>query len=131
MLAGAPIGVTLPFFLLDMWRATHAMPFITATGRFSLAAYSAVATPVLCSASTSSGEACLALSRPRLRGVALSFIYYIHTYAVWGLERYYGSLGDALYHATWDKPRWVTETFLWTLASIAFVSFMGAWISWA
>jgi hypothetical protein len=128
VLAGAPIGVTLPFFLLDMWRATHGMPFITATGRFSLAAYSAVATLFVLGLNELAGKRAWRSAVLVCGGVALSFAYYIHTYAVWGLERYYGSLGDALYHATWDKPRWVTETFVWTLAVIACVSFVAAWI---
>jgi 4-amino-4-deoxy-L-arabinose transferase-like glycosyltransferase len=128
VLVSAPIGVTLPFFLVDMWRSTHGLPFSTATGRFSLAAYTATATLFVLALSELAGRR-RARQFPLIAGaVVLSFAYYVHTYATWGLERYYGPLGEALHHATWDKPAWVTEGFLWTLIIVAALSFVASTI---
>jgi 4-amino-4-deoxy-L-arabinose transferase-like glycosyltransferase len=126
VLACAPIGVTLPFFLVDMWRSAHGLPFSTATGRFSLAAYAATATLFVLALSELAGRR-RARQIPLIAGaVALSLAYYIHTYVVWNLERYYGPLGDALRHATWDKPTWVTESFLWTLITVTALGFVAS-----
>jgi hypothetical protein len=57
--------------------------------------------------------------------VAAALANYTHVYAVWYLERYYGSepASTLLRHATWDKPEWVTTSFLWALAVLAAATF--------
>jgi hypothetical protein len=125
-LASAPVGVTLPFFLLDMRRADQGMGFLVATGRFSLAAYSAVATLLVLALCELAGRRQAVQCAAVGTAVAVSLAYYVHTYAVWGLERYYAPLDDVLSRAIWDKPRWVTEGFLEALIAMAAISFVGA-----
>ena len=126
VLGAAPVGITVPFFLLDMKRNDEGLPFFVATGRFSLAAYAAVATLFVVALCELSGR------RDRVQytvvgsAVALSFAYYVHTYAVWGLERYYGPFDGILDRAIWDKPRWVTQGFLEALIVIGVLSALGA-----
>lgn len=129
VLGAAPVGVTVPFFLLDMKRNHEGLSFLVATGRFSLAAYAAVATLFVCGLCELSG------GRSRVQfavigaAVALSFAYYVHTYAVWGLERYYGPLDGVLSRAIWDKPRWVTEGFLEALIVLGGITAVGALVA--
>jgi Dolichyl-phosphate-mannose-protein mannosyltransferase len=125
-LGAAPVGITVPFFLLGMRRNYEGLAFLVPTGRFSLAAYAAVATLFV--------VALRELVRGRHRAqyvvvgsaVAISLAYYVHTYAVWGLERYYGSFDGILDRAIWDKPTWVTQGFLEALMVVGALSAVGA-----
>jgi hypothetical protein len=126
VLVAAPVGVTLPFFLLDMKRDDEGLSFLVGTGRFSLAAYAAVATLFVLALCELSGRRSFVQYATIGSAVALSFAYYVHTYAVWGLERYYAPFDGILKRAIWDKPRWVTEGFLKALIVIAGLSVVGA-----
>jgi hypothetical protein len=126
VVASAPIGVALPFFFLDMRRYNDGLPFLVATGRFSLAAYSAVATLFVLGLCELAGRRQLVQYAIVGLAVAVSLAYYVHTYAVWGLERYYAPLDGVLGRAIWDKPAWVTEGFLIALIAIGAIAFLGA-----
>ena len=127
----APLALTLPFFAVDMLRASDGLSFLTASGRFSLPAASAAAVLFVL------GLTQLAAGRRRVQvllvagGVALSFANYAVDFGRWAVERHYGDLGDlgdTLRHATWDKPAWVTEGFLIGTASLACAAFLAAWL---
>jgi hypothetical protein len=129
VLATAAAALVVPFFLLDMRRAAHGHTFLVGSGRFFLPAFPAVAVLFLLGV-----EHLLRRSRGAYRAAALfvvgvAFVNYVHVYWVWGLERHYGAHGtllDVLYRATWDKPYWVTKTFLAAVGAAAITAFVAA-----
>jgi Dolichyl-phosphate-mannose-protein mannosyltransferase len=134
VLATAPLVLVVPFFALDMRRASRNVPFLVADGRFFLPAFAAAAVLLML------GIEALAGGRRRARMAAVggvvvaAFVNYVHVYAVWGLERYYGSrsVSTVLRHATWDKPEWVTTTSLWALIVLSGAAFCAfVLVAWA
>jgi Dolichyl-phosphate-mannose-protein mannosyltransferase len=126
VVASAPLGIVVPFFVVDMRRQDQGLPFLVATGRFSLAAYAAVATLFVLALCELAGRRQFIQYGIVGVAVAASLAYYVHTYAVWGLERYYAPLDGVLGRAIWDKPMWVTEEFLAALVVIGAIAFLGA-----
>lgn len=124
----APLAVTAPFFVVDMVRTNQGQPFAVGTGRFTLAAAPAVATLMVVGLDGLLRRR--ALKTALVSGaVALSLVVYCQDYIRWGIERYYGRLGDlgtTLRHATWDKPEWVTQGFLASTALLGLAVFLAA-----
>jgi hypothetical protein len=106
----------LPPWGLDTLRGVRGLPFVTAQARFLAPAYPGLAVVAI-----------LAF-RELTRGVrrlfpiavavlvAANFVLFCHTWVVWTLERFYGPIHGhwirALLHASYDKPRFITQ---WSL----------------
>jgi hypothetical protein len=120
-----------PPLALDTLRGVSGLSFTTQQGRFLTPAYPALAVIAVIAMRE------LVARRERLYRylvaalVAGSFILYCHTWIVWVLERFYGPINGhfvrALFHASFDKPNFVTQWSLLALVIAAAVSFVGAY----
>jgi hypothetical protein len=121
-----------PPWSLDTYRGTRGLPFIENQGRFLTPAYSGLAVIAVLALRE------LTARRPGWFGPAAgalvigSFVFYCHTWIVWVLERFYGPIAGhwlrALYHASYDKPNFITQGSLAALALAAAASFIAAFV---
>jgi hypothetical protein len=111
----ANLALLVPFMYVDVLREQRGLGFIVQQGRFVTPAYAGVCVLFLIGLRT------LTRDHPRWYpaaagvAVAASLVSYLHTYARWGLERFYGAFDGhylrALERAAYDKPDWVSQGF--------------------
>jgi hypothetical protein len=130
-LALAALLLVVPPFALDVLRGVQGLPFTVEQGRFLTPAYPGLAVIAVLALRELSSRHPRAFPLAVGAAVAAAFVLYWHTWIVWVLERFYGPIGGhwlrALRHASYDKPPFVTETFLAALLVGALLAFLAAY----
>jgi hypothetical protein len=121
--------LVLPPGLLDTWRGIHGLAPTTMQGRFLTPAYPGLAVIAVIALRDLLHFSRYALATAVAMLVTGAFIFYWHTWIVWAVERFYGAAHGhwvrELLHASYDKPNFVTPTFLatvWILGVLAFIA---------
>ncbi len=124
---------------LDVLRGARGLPFGENQGRFLTPAYPGLAVIAVLALRE------LSAKRPRLFPLSVAamvigaFVFYCHTWIVWVLERFYGPIAGhwlrALYHASYDKPNFITQGSLAAMMIVAVLAFISAfavviWGAW-
>jgi hypothetical protein len=133
LLALSAILLLLPPWVLDTYRGIQGLSFITQQGRFLTPAYPGLAVlAVLALGQLTAGRR---RAFPIATGILLvaAFVFYWHTWIVFVLRRFYGPIGGhwlrAFYHASFDKPAFITQTVLFAMAVVAIVAFVAAFVT--
>lgn len=122
--------LVIPPLALDVLRGTEGLPFTTVQGRFLTPAYPGLAVVAVLALRRLTGWSRWAF--PALTGVvvAVAFAFYCHTWIVYVLERFYGPVQGhwlrALFHASFDKPAFITQNSLAGIALAALACFLVA-----
>jgi hypothetical protein len=130
LLAFAALVLVVPPLALDTVRGIKGLPFNTEQGRFLTPAYPGLAVIAILAVRELVGR------RPRMFAAAVgawvvaAFVNYWHTWIVWVLERFYGAVRGhwlrALWHASFDKPTFVTQSSLAAVLIVALAAFAAA-----
>lgn len=119
VLAIMAVVLLLPPIALDTLRGVKGLPFVSEQGRFLTPAYPGLAVIAVLALRELVGRRPRAFAIAVAGAVAAAFINYWHTWIVWVLQRFYGAIHGhwlrALYHASFDKPTFITQ---WSLAAI-------------
>lgn len=122
--------LVLPPLLLDTWRGVHGLVPTTEQGRFLTPAYPALAVVAVVALRELTRRVPRAFPWVLLSAVAAAFIFYWHTWIVFCLQRFYGAAHGhwlrELFHASWDKPTFVTQDYLAVIWILAVMAFLGA-----
>ena len=129
LIALSALVLVLPPLLLDTWRGIHGLLPTTEQGRFLTPAYPALAVVAVIALRELTSRVPRAFPYVLAVAVAGAFVFYWHTWIVFCLERFYGAANGhwlrELFHASWDKPTFVTQDYLaviWIVALAAFVA---------
>jgi hypothetical protein len=130
ILALTALVLLLPPLALDILRGARGLPFTSIQGRYLTPAYPGLAVIAVLALK----ELTARIPRAQAPAIAISvvaaFTLYWHTWVTWVLERFYGQIGGhwgrALYHASFDKPNFITETSLTVLLLAAVAAFAAA-----
>lgn len=130
LLTLAALVLVVPPFALDTYRAVRGLPFTAEQGRYLLPAYpglAVIAVVALRELLVRHKRAFVAVIGALVAG---AFVNYWHTWIVWVLERFYGPIHGhwlrALWHASFDKPTFVTQNSLAAVLLAALLSFAAA-----
>ena len=125
VLVAAALAFYLPFLVVDLARRADGLPFYVNGGRYLLPAYAAVVVAFLagiCELMRRDGAAVRVHRdrghRPRLRGLGLLEV---------GSAFFIGreDIGELFRRMTFNRPAFVTQGFVWVLASATVLSLIG------
>lgn len=130
LLIAAPLILLAPPLGIDVSRALNGAPFYVQQARFLTPAYPALAVLFVLGVAQLAGRRRAAHAAAVAGVVIVAAVFYWHTYLVWSIERYYGSLDGGLItllrHASWDKPEWVGPGWLLGLFGVSAVATVAA-----
>jgi hypothetical protein len=131
ILVVAALLLLVPPLALDTLRGVRGLSFTTQQGRFLTPAYPALAVIAVIAIRELTTRSARVFRISVAAFVAGAFVVYCHTWVVWVLERFYGPIsgdwGRALYHASFDKPNFITRGSLAVLMIGAVLSFICAY----
>lgn len=132
VLALAALVLLVPPFLLDVLRGTEGLQFTAMQGRFLTPAYPGLAVIAVIALRELTRGMRRAFPWILASVVAGAFVFYWHTWIVWVLERFYGPIDGhwlrALWHASFDKPTFVTQSSLAAALLGAMALFVAAYV---